>query len=83
MDGGSKAELSEKANIVSQVEITEEKLGKETSKERIEQPKESMASKITGGRSLHRHRKRWQNHSRACTKTRPGYQNGGRREEQY
>ena len=32
MDGGSKAELSEKANIVSQFEITEEKLRKETSK---------------------------------------------------
>ena len=74
-----KAELSEKANIVSQFEITEKK----HQKERIGQPQESMASKITGGRSLHWHRKHWQNHSRACTKTRPGYQNGGRREEQY
>ena len=78
-----KAELSEKANIVSQFEITEEKLRKETSKR-----KKWTAPGIDGiqnywWKSLHRHRKRWQNHSRACTKTRPGYQNGGHREEQY
>ena len=52
---------------------------KKHQKERIGQPQESMASKITGGRSLHRHRKRCQNHSRAGTKILPGYQNGGRR----
>ena len=78
-----KAELSEKANIVSQFEITEEKLRKETSKR-----KNWTAPGIDGiqnywWKSLHRHRKHWQNHSRACTKTRPGYQNGGHQEEQY
>ena len=78
-----KAELSEKANTVSQLEITEEKLRKETSKRKNWTAPGIDGIQITGGRSLHRHRKRWQNHSRACTKTRPGYQNGGRREEQY